>query len=654
LSPTEIHGKTYVASPADFSNNPLYYSELKNPKNFTIGATFGNRFGKNKKFGLLLSGSYQDIHSGTQSTLFLPNAQPGLDNIPQFVDLYSRKYSTNNQRIGLNAKIDYKFNKKNKISLLNTFVRLDAMQVRLNYDTIALNSLLSESNRTSWQYQSVYNTTLQGQHQLTTSLLLDWSAGYSIANNHLPDLASFSHEYPVLIDATKGTVTKGTPDILGTMSRGWTHNDDKDHNASFNFTKQLKLANRFAEIKFGSLFRTRQRSNFYNSYSLNPLLPTGSSVQTFSSLQSAVFTFKGANATPSLNGNNYTFDEIIGAAYLQGKIDLTSSLEFLGGFRYEETHQKYNTELSPDVDARSGEIHYGDLLPSAQFKYKLNSSQALRLSYYQAIARPQFAELIPDGPDSYETFKERGNPQGLKHTLADNFDLRYELFPGNADQILLGTFYKRIVDPIEYNAVKTGVTSQSLIPTNIGTATNYGFEAVFTKYFGVLGVSANYTYTQSKVTNDSMLLSYRNTAGVRTSKYVSETRPLQGQANHIGNISLIYKNPKLGLDAQLAVVYTGERISLVSPYAGLHYWQQPITGLDFSFEKKIIKGLTFYGKLNNLTNSPIVVSLHIPYNTYILSSGSRALSMQAEPASKIIVQKDYLKSSFLFGLRYKL
>jgi hypothetical protein len=92
---------------------------------------------------------------------------------------------------------------------------------------------------------------------------------------------------------------------------------------------------------------------------------------------------------------------------------------------------------------------------------------------------------------------------------------------------------------------------------------------------------------------------------------------------------------------------------LVSPYAGLHYWQQPITGVDFSFEKKIVKRLTFYGKLNNLTNSPIVVSLHIPYNQYIASSGSRALTLQNDPANKIIVQKDYLKSSFLFGLRYK-
>jgi len=102
------------------------------------------------------------------------------------------------------------------------------------------------------------------------------------------------------------------------------------------------------------------------------------------------------------------------------------------------------------------------------------------------------------------------------------------------------------------------------------------------------------------------------------------------------------------------LTYTGERIALVTPYAGLHYWQQPFTGLDLSFEKRIIRRLTFYGKMNNLTNTPLVQSLHVPYKTvYLPASGSRALSNQTDPGKQIIVQKDYIKTGFLFGLRYK-
>jgi outer membrane receptor protein involved in Fe transport len=216
----------------------------------------------------------------------------------------------------------------------------------------------------------------------------------------------------------------------------------------------------------------------------------------------------------------------------------------------------------------------------------------------------------------------------------------------------LGVFYKKIQDPIEISTLKTfNNNSLYLAPVNIGDATNYGFEAVVTKYFGVFGVSANYTYTQSKITNDNMIL---YDAATRQTKFVSESRPLQGQSNHIGNLSLIYKNPKIGLDIQGALVYTGERVSFISPYLGLHYWQSPTTQLDFSFEKTLVKKLTVYGKINNITNAPYELSLHQSYNNYLKSSGSRALALQTDPNNKIFIQKDFYKTSFLFGLRFKL
>jgi outer membrane receptor protein involved in Fe transport len=219
---------------------------------------------------------------------------------------------------------------------------------------------------------------------------------------------------------------------------------------------------------------------------------------------------------------------------------------------------------------------------------------------------------------------------------------------------LLGAFYKNIKDPIEIAAVKPqGINSLYLQPVNKGTAYNYGFEAVVTKYFGVFGISANYTYTNSNI-KDSVVLSSRNAAGQIVSSKLEQSRPLQGQSNHVGNLSLIYKNPKIGFDVQAALVYTGERISFLSPYAGLNYWQSPTTQLDISFEKRIVKKLTFYGKINNITNAPFELSLHQSYNEYLAASGSRPLALQTDPTNKIIIQKDYYRTSFLFGVRYKL
>jgi hypothetical protein len=287
------------------------------------------------------------------------------------------------------------------------------------------------------------------------------------------------------------------------------------------------------------------------------------------------------------------------------------------------------------------------VLPSVNLKYALTPQQNLRASFYKAISRPGFFEITPYNFTN-EFYTEKGNPL-LKHTQSDNYDLRYELFPGGADQLLIGGFYKRIYNPIEYALLRVG-TKQYLSPANFGTATNFGFEAQFTKYLGKFGVSANYTYTKSKITTTKAYY-YRNTTTTQLeTKYVDQTRPLQGQANHVGNIALLFKDGKSGIDIQAAFVYTGERLTQVSPYYGLDYWQRPYNQLDFSFEKRIVNRFSFYGKLTNLTNSQSKV---VVKQANLLLTGSNQLPFQ-ESADYIFVQRDIYKITYLFGLRYKL
>jgi outer membrane receptor protein involved in Fe transport len=637
LSPTEINGDGYKSVPADFQVGSVNYTVKPNPINTNFGITFGGRFGADKKLGFIVSGSYQDNFTGNNSTFFLPNAQPAVNDMPQFIDLEARTYSQESRRFGLNNKFDYKFNNKNKLSLTNVLVRLDDYQTRKISDTIVLNSLVDESFRSRWQYQSIYNSTLQGNHILSDALKADWSLAYSQAANHQPDQAEFTHEFQI-------NQTSGSQDKLQKMSHNWGHNSDQDYAAYLNITDNFKLLNRKFELKIGGVERNKKRNSYYYSYSLSPTLG-----ETYTNINNAVFITDGSAYTP--DGNTYSIKENVAAGYIQGKWELTDKFEALGGLRIENTNQSYDSQLSAALAYKSGTITYTDYLPSAILKYSLRDNENLKLSYYRALARPGFAELIPDGQQG-EIFKEQGNPADLNHTTADNIDFRYELFPKNADEILLGVFYKRIQNPIEYAAVKSGVTSQTLIPQNFGDATNYGFEAVFTKYFGPFGIIANYTYTKSQITS-SKLFSYRNDAGVVTSKNIDETRPLQGQSDHIGNLSLVYKNSKLGLNLQAAFVYTGSRISLVSPYYGLDYWQAPTKQIDFSLEKTFARNFSFYAKVNNLTNTPYILEIHQSYNAYLAAGGARALALQTDADNKTIVQKDYFKTNYLFGIRYK-
>jgi hypothetical protein len=76
------------------------------------------------------------------------------------------------------------------------------------------------------------------------------------------------------------------------------------------------------------------------------------------------------------------------------------------------------------------------------------------------------------------------------------------LFPGASEQLLVGAFYKRIKDPIEFTFQPDAVRGQDIYysPGNFGTAKNYGAEIDYIKFFNKIGVKANYTYTHSSIT----------------------------------------------------------------------------------------------------------------------------------------------------------
>ena len=189
------------------------------------------------------------------------------------------------------------------------------------------------------------------------------------------------------------------------------------------------------------------------------------------------------------------------------------------------------------------------------------------------------------------------------------------------------------------------------MPRNVSSkpATNYGAEFVVTKYFHYFGISANYTYTNSSITT-TKLLRVKNSAGRDTTLYTSDSRPLQGQAAHIANLALIYKNPVLGLDAHLTWVYTGRHIAFLSLYDGLDYWQRSTSFFDFSCEKRIHRHLSVYAKVNNLLNTS--VELELMKSKDLFTGGTYQLPYQTLK-SNTLVEKDYYGRNYLIGIRYK-
>ena len=204
----------------------------------------------------------------------------------------------------------------------------------------------------------------------------------------------------------------------------------------------------------------------------------------------------------------YSASENILAYYAQATILIHKRFSVLGGVRVENTEQGWKTAQDPKIAPGAvGTVTYTDVLPGLHLKYKINNKQNLRASWFSAINRPGFFEYVPYLIRS-DNFNLTGNPN-LLHATSNNFDLRYEYFPNSVDQILIGAFYKKIINPIENAIVFNGTSSAALKPVNADKAINYGVELAVTKYWGHIGISGNYTYTYSRVTRPKLYLDSR-------------------------------------------------------------------------------------------------------------------------------------------------
>jgi outer membrane receptor protein involved in Fe transport len=632
-SPTERFGAGYNAPPGYFSRANLDFTKKNAPPTSLLGFTYGRRFLKNK-LGFIIADSYQNQFYGTNSEFNVaqPDIRTGKNFQPVISDVANRAYSTQQLNNGLSAHLDYKFDDNNKVSVDNVFLYTHLAQTRLSIDTSILGGnggrigpgtgTVFNDNRSNIQNQYVENLKLSGKHVIEKHFLFDWAGVYSNATQNAPDRADISINHLINPDFTS------TPDYFDNISRIWQKSGNKDLSAMANIGYKTGLGDKSAiELKAGGLYRHSTRYNHQNQYILRPAATANGGKSGFTDIYSANFVVYNQTGTDQSDKTNYTAYEDITAGYGEVKLVL-DNLSVIGGVRIEGTKQGYDTH--PVVlDIRSNaKKTYTDILPSVQLKYKLTENSNLRASYFKSIARPALYELVPT-PTLGESTDVTGNPL-VKHTEADNYDIRYELFPGKEQQLFVGGFYKNIINPIEFalNDSQNGQLNTS--PQNFGTAKVTGAEIVYSKYFGDLGVLGNYTYTYSNIKTTKIYTS-TDANGVSTSVPRLQSRPLQGQTGDVLNLSLLYKNDKQKAFVQLAYTYTSKTLSLIYPNYGYDYYQQPQSFLALSGEKQVARHLVLTVKVNNIFNTPTTVLIN-----------------------NLVQSKDLYNVSFNAGFRYSL
>ncbi|MDF7821393.1 TonB-dependent receptor [Runella sp. MFBS21] len=644
-SPYELKGSSYSATVNDFPKATAS-TQTKTPiPNIIGGFSVGNRFLQNR-LGVILAASYQNTYRGSNSRFFSSTVYD-TEKTSRITSLAERKFSDQQQRLGLHAKADFRFNQRNKLQWYNAFLNLANIQLRDTkttefssggYDPLKGNAGLSFSTRSRVTRQQILNSTLQGNHLLSNKLKVNWSVVYSLATSRIPDNTTVS-----VLGKRENFVETKT--YASQSTRRWEHNSDQDYAGYLNASYRTLLKGNSLEIDAGGLYRDKRRENFYNNYQLQPANTFTQYGKDFFSNADINWTLNNPRGSVA-SALTYKATEQIGAAYAMAKLE-TKKWQVIGGLRTEHTNQGYEM-LFPLGELRpSGTQTYTDLLPSLNLKYGLTSVQSLRASYFRSLNRPGFFEIVP-GKVVNEEFQERGNPD-LKRALADNFDIRYEVFPTPSDLFMVGVFYKYIKDPIEYALSVDATRGQDVFysPGNYGNATNYGLELDLIKYFHKVGIKANYTYTNSSITTQKIIRE-RDANGNLFNKNVLQTRPLYGQAAHVANVTLLYKDTKSGWDAQVAASYTGERINTVSQFLDNDLWQEAFIQMDASVEKSLRGKWVIFAKANNLLDTPLRVIIK---NTNPVNND---LEADTNTGNSTLIRQDFYKRSFVAGLRFKL
>ncbi|MGJ1509911.1 TonB-dependent receptor domain-containing protein [Sphingobacterium siyangense] len=649
-SPYELNGKNYNATAADFNKGALDYTYKKPLPDLVGNLTIGNRY-LDDKLGVILGASYQNLHRGSRS-IFYKSAVVGVNPNAVITEQSDRQYDEQQQRLGLHNKIDYRFNPNHRISFYQMYVNLNNMQLRdaVNtiyngqYDPSIGKAELTYVTRSRKTQQQIYNGTLQGDHHfLDNRLNVRWSGVLSSARNQLPQNTMIS------LDGVEENFERKRTSLVNKspVTYRWERNTDNDRAGYWDVAYKVPMENSKLELSTGGLYRDKQRSSFYNNYNLSPASAEeakykyGVDFQRYTDLNLTVTNPTGAVANP------LTYDAGEKTTALYGMFNYENDKwQMIGGIRMKHTNQNYKLLFPAGEKRPEGSQIYTEWLPSLTMKYHLDEKQQLHAAYYRALNRPGFYEIVPSSVVN-EEFLEKGNPD-LKHALADNFDIRYELFPEASSQFLVGMFYKKIKNPIEYTFQPDEVRKQDVYytPGNFGNANNFGLEVDYIKYIQKFGVKANYTYTHSRITTAKMSRRINETTQDPEAIIVDQTRPLYGQAAHVANLSLLYKDANNGWEGQLAGSYTGSRINTVSQFLNDDLWQKGFVQLDASIEKKFKAGWAIFAKANNILNTPMEL--------YVKGTNpeNEKIAEKLIEGGNTLIRKDLYGQNYILGLRY--
>ena len=622
--PTPLNGssKEKVNSFVHSFNPTLGTSRGTSPVDYGASITLGDQYQlkntKNNSLGYIFSLSYQRAYKYYDDVTYSEYQRYSEEdrNEMRYATILKGELGEESTLLGGLAGIAYK-TMKSKYRLTATRLQSGTSRAGIfNIDNdgaaVGQSGYRATSHNLEYNQRSLTNVLLAGDHSLDgDKWQVEWKLSPTWSTSDDPDVRKTAF-------TESATDTSFLAGAGGNPSRIWRYLDEINASAKIDITRNYKMLDRDAKLKFGAAHIYKKRDyeilffdiQFFGSQNwtsndvsqvLTPenIYPNGNNIY-----------YQSGNL--ELNPNAYSSNVNNTAFYVSNEMSLLPKLKSVFGVRAENYVQKYT---GSDQAYASGDTANGrnldneevlsalDFFPSVNLIYALTEKQNIRFTYGRTIARPSFKELsyaqildpITNRIFNGSLFTYPDWDGKLTETRINNFDLRWELFMKPAELISVSAFYKTFDNAIELVRIPAQQTSTEFQARNVGDGQLYGLEFELRKdlsfispLFSKLLFAGNLTLVKSQIQMTDLEFNARKEYQ-RAGQTIDNVRDMAGQSPYVINMGLSYSNPDNGLNAGVFYNVKGPTLYIVGVGLYPDVYTEPFHSLNISLNKTIGK-----------------------------------------------------------------
>jgi TonB-dependent receptor len=466
LDGNSIGGTINLVTPSAFddpdghffsANMDAGYYDLNGDNPFGGSVAYGQTFGAEKQWGVVLSASYSDRTFNSQNVQGGdPWTEEGDFLVPD--EFVLRDYEIQRVRQGFVANLEYRPSDRTSLYFRNLYNEYEDTELQSEYVADYRNGDLENQTPTSGTFtegeaerinserleiQSILTSSIGGEFLLGENWTLDVSATYGEVEQDTPydNIHGFAldSEVPMTYDTSRKffNVDAGAdvydPDRfeMDEVALGGQLIEEDMVVGQIDLTRDIRFGDSAGSIKFGAKSIEREQTSdqdfdvydgFDGDYLMSQVAQSSGLVfesdaggydfgrgvdyraaQDFFDANQASFERSDADSIAESYGVDYTVREEVTAGYLMGTATVGRAT-WIGGVRYERTANDFTAfdVVFVDGDAVSdppaqvrGDKDYENWMPGLQVNFAMRDDLLLRAAWTNTIGRPSYEQTVP-------------------------------------------------------------------------------------------------------------------------------------------------------------------------------------------------------------------------------------------------------------------